>query len=394
MNFLELKEIADNAYMDTYARFPVCAVSGKGAVLTDIEGKQYIDFASGIGVNSLGFCDDDWAKAIAHQAHKLNHVSNLYYTDVNAFLAQKLTSLTKMSKVFFANSGAEANEGAIKLARKYSFDKYGKERFTIITLQNSFHGRTITTLAATGQDVFHNYFFPFTAGFKFSPADDIEALKNNIDDSVCAIMIEVVQGEGGVNPLNMEFVKDLFNLAKEKDILVIADEVQTGIARTGKLLASEYLPQMPDVVTLAKGLGGGLPMGAVLCNEKLKDVLSKTTHATTFGGNPIASAGAHVVLDKVSKPVFLDEVVKKGEYIKNKVSSFNSKYVDGFKGLGLMMGIKIKDASHKELCAKLVGEGLLALTAGSDTLRLLPPLNITYEEIDKGLEILKKVLCE
>lgn len=394
MNFNELKIMADNAYMDTYARFPVCAISGKGAVLTDIEGKQYIDFASGIGVNSLGFCDSDWADAIAKQAHKLNHVSNLYYTDINADLAKKLTNLTGMSKVFFANSGAESNEGAIKLARKYSFEKYGKDRSTIITLCNSFHGRTITTLAATGQDVFHNYFFPFTQGFKFSPPDDIKALKENMDDSVCAIMIEIVQGEGGVNPLDMDFVKELFNLAKEKDILIIADEVQTGIARTGKLLASEYLPQMPDVITLAKGLGGGLPIGAVLCNEKLKDVLSKTTHATTFGGNPITSAGAMVVLDKVSKSEFLDEVLKKGEYIKSKVSEFNSKYVDGFKGLGLMMGIKIKEASHKELCAKLVGEGLLALTAGSDTLRLLPPLNISYEEIDKGLAILKKVLCE
>lgn len=394
MNFIELKEVADNAYMDTYARFPICAVSGNGAILTDIEGKQHIDFASGIGVNSLGFCDKDWADAIAEQAHKLNHVSNLYYNDVNVKLAQKLTSLTNMSKVFFANSGAESNEGAIKIARKYSFEKYGENRNTIITLCNSFHGRTITTLAATGQDVFHNYFFPFTQGFKFSPADDIEALKNNIDDTVCAIMIEIVQGEGGVNPLDMNFVKQLFELAKEKDVLVIVDEVQTGIARTGKLLASEYLPQLPDIITLAKGLGGGLPIGAVLCNEKLKDVLSKTTHATTFGGNPITSAGALVVLDKVSKQDFLDEVIKKGEYIKNKVSAFNSKYVDGFKGLGLMMGIKIKDISHKELCAKLVGEGLLVLTAGNDTLRLLPPLSITYDEIDKGLEILKKVLSE
>lgn len=390
MNFSELKSIADNSLMGTYARFPVCAVSGKGALMVDIEGKEYIDFASGIGVNSLGFCDGDWVSAISKQAGRLNHISNLFYNDVNVMLAQKLTELTGMSKVFFANSGAESNEGAIKLARKYSFEKYGEGRSTIITLKDSFHGRTVTTLAATGQDVFHNFFFPFTQGFQFSPPNDIEALKKNLDKSVCAIMIEIVQGEGGVNPLDSDFVKELFEIGEKHDILIIADEVQTGIGRTGKLLASQYLPKLPDVITLAKGIGGGLPMGAVLCSEKLKDVLSPGTHATTFGGNPITSAGALVVLDKVAKQEFLDEVVKKGGYIKEKILAWNSPYVDSFKGLGLMLGIQLKGISHKDLCGKLIEAGLLILTAGSDTLRMLPPLTITYEEIDKGLEIMKR----
>lgn len=392
MNFNEIKKIADGSLMNTYGRFPICAVSGKGARMTDIDGREYIDFASGIGVNSLGFCDGEWADAISSQAKRLNHISNLYYTDVNVQLADTLTRLTGFSRVFFANAGGETNEGAIKLARKYSFDKYGKGRHTIITLRNSFHGRTVTTLSATGQDVFHNYFFPFTDGFKYTPANDIEALKSAVDDSVCAIMIEVVQGEGGVNPLKQDFLEALFKIARANDILIIADEVQTGIGRTGKLLASEYLPEKPDAVTLAKGLGGGLPIGALLCSDKLKDVLTPGTHATTFGGNPIVSAGALVVLNRVSKPEFLNDVLKKGEYIREKIAEMKSPVLTESRGLGLMIGIKVEGIAHKELCAKFIDAGLLTLTAGSDTLRLLPPLTITHEEIDCGLEIMKKVL--
>ena len=394
MSFNDIKKIADNSLMNTYGRFPLCAASGKGARLIDTDGREYIDFASGIGVNSLGFCDDEWADAVSAQAHRLNHVSNLYYSDVNVELADKLTRLTGFARVFFANGGGETNEGAIKLARKYSFDKYGEGRHTILTLRNSFHGRTVTTLAATGQDVFHNFFFPFTEGFKYTPANDVEALKAAVDKTVCAIMIEVVQGEGGVNPLSEEFTKAVFEIARKNDILVIADEVQTGIARTGKLLASEYLPEKPDIVTLAKGLGGGLPIGAMLCGENLKDVLGPGTHATTFGGNPIVSAGALVVLDRVANEDFLSEVIKKGDYIRKKFAELNSPHLTETRGLGLMIGVKVEGMSHKELCAKLIDAGLLALTAGSDTLRLLPPLTIPYEDIDAGFEIIKKVLSQ
>ena len=375
--------------MNTYSRFNVCLTKGQGAKFYDPEGKEYIDFSSGIGVNSLGTGDPDWVKAVCDQANALAHTSNLFYTQPAAQLAQKLCKLSGMDKAFFANSGAEANEGAIKLARKYSRDKYGEDRNKIITLINSFHGRTVTTLAATGQDVFHQHFFPFTPGFDHAPANDIGALKAALDDTCCAVMLELIQGEGGVMPLDGEYLTQVKTLCEENDLLIIADEVQTGIGRTGAVFAYQNSSITPDIVTSAKGLGGGLPIGAVLANKKCAQVLTPATHATTFGANPVCCAGAVAVLDKMT-PEFLAEVAKKGEYIKQKLPK--SPHIESVRGAGLMIGIKLTGLVNKELCAKLIDAGLLCITAGDNVLRFLPPLTITYEEIDAGLKILEGVL--
>ena len=286
--------------MPTYGRYDVVLDNGNGRNCVDENGKQYIDFGSGIGTNSLGYCDKDWQDAVCNQVRSLQHTSNYYYTKVQADFASKLCEITGYSKMFFGNSGAEANECAIKLARKYSFDKYGKGRSTIITLRNSFHGRTLCTLSATGQDVFHNYFFPFVEGFVNAEANDIEDLKSKLDDTVCAVMLEFIQGEGGVNLLSKDYVKQVFEICHEKDIMIIADEVQTGVGRTGRFLASQNFGVIPDVTTLAKGIAGGLPMGVCLATEKYADVLSKGMHGSTFGGNPVCCAGGLVVLNKVS----------------------------------------------------------------------------------------------
>ena len=283
--------------MHTYGRYDVSLKSGKGATAYDEDGKKYIDVSSGIGVNSLGYCEDGWAETVSAQAKTIQHMSNYFYSEQASNLAEKLCTLTGLSKVCFGNSGAEANECAIKIARKYSFDKYGADRNEIITLRDSFHGRTVTTLSATGQDVFHNFFFPFTQGFKYVQANDLELLKSEINDKTCAVMLEVIQGEGGVNILDKTYVQSLVKLCNEKDILVIIDEVQTGIGRTGKLFAFENYGISPDLVTVAKGLGGGLPIGLCMCNEKLKDVMTPSTHGTTFGANPVVCAGANSVLD-------------------------------------------------------------------------------------------------
>jgi len=290
--------------MGTYGRLPLVADNGSGRTCIDENGKKYIDFGSGIGTNSLGYCDEDWANAISEQAHKLQHTSNYYYTKVQADFAEKLCSTTGYDKVFFGNSGAEANECAIKLARKYSFDKYGKGRHNIITLVNSFHGRTLCTLSATGQDVFHNYFFPFVDGFINSKANDIQDLKSKLDGSICAIMVEFVQGEGGVIPLDIDYVTQIGQICKENDILFIADEVQTGAGRTGAFLTSQLFNVKPDVTTMAKGLAGGVPIGACLTTNQFGDVLSRGMHGSTFGGNPLACAGGITVIDKVAKPDF------------------------------------------------------------------------------------------
>lgn len=374
--------------MHTYGRFDVVFDKGENRNGIDENGKQYIDFGSGIGTNSLGFCDDDWVEAVCNQVKSIQHTSNYYYTKVQAEFAEKLCDVTGYSKVFFGNSGAEANECAIKLARKYSFDKYGKDRHNIITLVNSFHGRTLCTLSATGQDSFHNYFFPFVDGFVNAKANDIEDLKSKLDN-VCAVMIEFVQGEGGVIALNKDYVRALVEICKEKDILLIADEVQTGVGRTGKFLASEHYDVKPDITTLAKGIAGGVPMGACLANEKCSEVLSKGTHGSTFGGNPIACAGGNVVLDKVANNDFLNEVTKKGEYFKEKILAFDE--VESVSGLGMMIGISLKSKKASEVVSKALENGLMLLTA-KEKVRLLPPLNITYDEIDKGLEILEKIL--
>lgn len=377
--------------MHTYGRYDVALRSGKGAVAYDENGKKYIDVSSGIGVNSLGYCNDGWVEAVTKQAGTIQHMSNYFYSEQASNLAEKLCNLTGLSKVCFGNSGAEANECAIKIARKYSFDKYGEGRNGIITLKNSFHGRTVTTLSATGQDVFHNYFFPFTEGFSYVEAGDINALKNAVNKNTCAVMLELIQGEGGVNILDKDYVQSLVKFCNENDILVIVDEVQTGIGRTGKLFAFENYEILPDLVTVAKGLGGGLPIGLCMCGEKLKDVMSPSTHGTTFGANPVVCAGANYVLDTITADGFLDEVNKKGAYIEEKVLRFEN--VKNVRRMGLMIGIELESGNAHDIAVKCVENGLLIITA-KDLLRMLPPLVITYDEIDEALKILENTLKE
>lgn len=385
---MNTKEL-DNEYIaHSYGRFDVCLTKGKGSTLYDEQGKKYIDFGSGIGVSAFGICDDEWVNAVSEQLNKVQHTSNLYYTEPCAVLAKMLCEKTGMKRVFFANSGAEANEGAIKFARKYSFDKYGEGRSTIITLTDSFHGRTITTLAATGQDMFHTTFGPFTPGFKYCPANDVEALKQMITDDVCAVMFECIQGEGGVNILTPEFVSAIKDIAEKNDILMIVDEVQTGNGRTGKYFAYENYGIKPDIVSTAKGLAGGLPMGAVLFGEKLKDTVTPGSHGSTFGGNPIAAAGAISIVKRLDDE-FLADVSRKGDYIKQNLLSI--KGVKSVDSMGLMLGISTdKDAG--EIAKSCLENGLLVLTAHKNKVRLLPALNISYDEINQGLKILKEVI--
>lgn len=391
MNKDTVKEM-DKYVMHTYGRYPLAMKQGSGAECVDEDGKEYIDFGSGIGTNSLGFCNEKWADAVCKQVRTFQHTSNYYYSKVEADFAEKLCKSTGYSAVFFGNSGAEANECAIKIARKYSFDKYGKDRNTIITLTNSFHGRTIATLSATGQDTFHNYFFPFVGGFVNVKTNDIADLKEKIKDkSVCAVMFEYVQGEGGVIDLNKDFVDAIFEECEKRDILTVTDEVQTGIGRTGKLLAGEYFGHKADVVTLAKGLAGGIPIGACLTNDKCKDVLTKGMHGSTFGGNPIACAGGLAVLNQVTAPGFLDEVSEKAAYMRKKISEI--KGVKSLTGIGFMIGIELENKKAADVGEKCFENGLLVLTA-KDKIRLLPPLVITKDEIDRGVDILKKVIEE
>lgn len=394
MSSTETIEKFNSHVMGTYGRLPVVLESGRNETAADEDGREYIDLGSGIGTNSLGFANEKWADAVCSQARKLQHNSNYYYTRVQADYAAALTEKTGYSSVFFGNSGAEANECAIKLARKYSFDKYGKDagRHTIVTLVNSFHGRTMATLSATGQEVFHNYFFPFLEGFVNTPANDIPALGRLIseDKSICAVMFEFVQGEGGVVPLDREFVNEIFRLCNENDILTIADEVQSGMGRTGALLTSELYGVKPDVTTLAKGIAGGLPMGACLAGEKCRNVLTKGTHGSTFGGNPISCAGAAVVIETVTAEGFTEEVAKKGEYFRSKLMEIPE--IEGIDGLGLMLGAKLRTKKAPEILAAAAENGLLILTA-KEKLRFLPPLTISYEEIDKAVDILKKLLA-
>lgn len=381
----------NNHVMQSYGRYPLVMEQGKDRRCTDENGKTYIDFGSGIGTNSLGYCNDKWVEAVCSQVKNLQHTSNYYYTAVQAEFAEKLCETAGYKSVFFGNSGAEANECAIKIARKYSFDKYGKGRHTIITLVNSFHGRTMATLSATGQDVFHNYFFPFVEGFKYANANNIAELEEMLDDTVCAVMIEYVQGEGGVNALDKDYVDAVYRLCAEKDVLVIADEVQTGVGRTGKFLAGDNFGKKADITTLAKGIAGGVPMGACLTNEKCSGVLVAGTHGSTFGGNPIACAGGIAVLDTVNSEGFLDEVCKKAEFIKSKLADCEE--ITGMSGLGLMIGITLKTKKAADIVKKALDKGLLILTA-KDKVRLLPPLTITYDELEEGLKILKEVMEE
>ena len=376
--------------LHTYNRNPIVLEKGHGLRAAGPEGQQYLDFTSGIGVNSLGYCDLDWAEAVSEQAHKLQHTSNLYYTAPCGKLAKKLCKRTGMSKVFFGNSGAEANEGAIKAARKYSVDHYRKDRTTVITLVNSFHGRTIATLTATGQEVFHNYFGPFNEGFLYAPAGDIEALEELVDRTTCAVMLELIQGEGGVMALDPDYVQAVRKLCDEKDLVLIVDEVQTGVGRTGTFLCCEHYNLKPDVVTLAKGLGGGLPIGAVLMNEKVAAGMGPGTHGSTFGGNPVVCAAGRYMLSRLSDPDFLAQVARKGEVFRRRLSAMP--HVAEVRGLGMMLGVKLDKGSSREAAEKCLENGLLVLTAKT-LLRLLPPLNISEEEMDRGLSILESTLA-
>ena len=393
MNFEEIKALDEQYVMHAYGRFPVAIDHGKGATVWDTQGKEYIDFTAGIGVTSLGHGDQGWVDAVTAQAAKLGHISNLFYAEPYAKVAQKLCVRTGMSNVMFGNSGAEANEAMIKLARKYSYDKYGKGRGTVITLHNSFHGRTITTLAATGQDKFHDFFFPFTEGFRYADANDLDSVEAVAGHDVCGVMMELVQGEGGVLPLDREFVRAVADLCAKRDWLLLIDEVQSGVGRTGSLFAFQQYGIHPDVVSFAKGIAGGLPFGGVMANEKCRNVFTPGTHGTTFGGNPVAAAAACYVLDTLDDG-FLAQVQEKGAYLRSRIEAMDLPCLGATRGMGLMIGIQVKgDKTNKELAAKLIENGLLVLTAGP-ALRFLPPLTITQAEMDKGLEILEKTLKE
>ena len=374
----------------TYGRFPVELVSGKGCVLTDTNGKQYIDLTSGIGVTSFGIADDAWVQAVTAQAMKLQHASNLYYTEPCAKLAQLLCQKTGMKKVFFCNSGAEANECAIKVARKYSAEKKGTDHYTIITLVNSFHGRTLTTLAATGQDHFHQYFQPLTPGFAYVEANNVEMLEETVASvKPAAIMFECVQGEGGVLPLKREFICAAAKLCKEQDIPLIIDEVQTGNGRTGKLYSYMHFGIEPDIVSTAKGLGGGLPIGATLMSEKVQSVLGPGDHGSTYGGNPVCSAGALSIIERLDED-FLADVQRKSDYVFSALSGAPG--IESVSGLGLMIGIQTTRKA-KDVVNACTEKGVLALTAKTKV-RLLPALNIPMEQLQQAIETIKAVCKE
>lgn len=391
MTLDDIKAQDSASLMPTYGRFDIAIDHGHGATAVDTDGREYIDFGSGIGVNSLGYCDVGWVAAVSRQAASLQHISNLYYTPVQTAFAAQLCEIAGMGRAFLCNSGAEANECAIKLARKHSFDTRGEGHSTIIGLRNSFHGRTLTTLSATGQDVFHQYFFPFTEGFVFAEPGDLGSLSALADDTCCAVMLECVQGEGGVVALDFDYLRAVEALCRERGLLLIIDEVQTGAGRTGKFLACEHAGLHPDIVTLAKGLGGGLPVGACLCTQALSGVMSTGMHGSTFGGNPVVCAAGQYVLSRVAQPAFLDEVTAKGAKLHRRIKEMPN--VRETRGLGMMIGIVPENGSSREIAEACLKEGLLILTAKT-LLRLLPPLTITQEEMDKGLTILENVMTK
>ena len=381
----------DNEYVaNTYARFPLVLKEGKGSLVYDETGREYIDMGSGIGVTSFGIADDEWQAAAAKQLGKLQHMSNLYYTEPCAELAKLLCAKTGMKKVFFANSGAEANECAIKTARKWGCENKGEEYSTIVTLVNSFHGRTITTLAATGQEHYHEDFGPLTPGFVYAEANDLESVKKLVaDNKVCAVMFECVQGEGGVIPLTAQFVQGLAELAEKENFLLIADEVQTGNGRTGELYAYMNFGIKPDIVSTAKGLGGGLPLGACLMGEKTGNVLKFGDHGSTFGGNPVCCAGALSIISRIDGAL-LSQVKQKSEYIVDELSGADG--VESVSGMGLMLGIKTKKPV-KDVLNECMANGVLCLTA-KDKLRLLPALNIPMDVLVRAVDIIKAACRE
>jgi len=416
----EIKSLTGQYVMGTYGRFPVVIDHGEGAKLYDPEGNEYIDFTSGIGVTCMGYGNDAWVDAVAAQAKKLSHVSNLFYTEPPALLAQKLCERTGESCVFFANGGGEANEGMIKLARKYSFDKYGTGRSTIITLKNSFHGRTITTLKATGQDVFHNFFFPFTEGFRYAAANDWASLEEVMGDDVCAIMVELVQGEGGVLPLDYDYVQKLKALCDEKDLLLLADEVQTGIGRTGKFLAVQHWNVKPDIICMAKGLCSGYaPVGAVGCRDFIHEAVVKGSggfwHGHTLASNPVAMSAGVAVLPYLKEHDLIENSARMGEYLLQKLYELKEKYpqIGDVKGKGLMTGFElVKDRETREPYDPKLNLTNRILTHGRDSgimlygaphcidgtngdaIMISPPLTVTKEQINEIIEYTDKVLAD
>lgn len=387
---MNIKELDKEYVAGTYARFPLTIVKGKGSTVLDDEGKKYIDLSTGIAVNSFGIADGEWMAAVTKQLGSLQHMSNLYYTEPCAELAQMLCQRTGMDKVFFSNSGAEANECAIKAARKYAAEHRGAEYYNIITLKNSFHGRTVTTLAATGQDVFHHDFLPLTEGFLYAEANSIDDIKMLTESNKCAgVMIEVVQGEGGVNPLDKDYVKALAELCAEKDLLLICDEVQTGNGRSGKLYAYMNYGIQPDIVSTAKGLAGGLPLGATLLGAKVSGVFTPGTHGSTFGGNPVCCAGAISILGRIDDEL-LEGVRERSEFIINELSGAPG--VESVTGLGLMLGVKTSKPAA-EVISACMAKGVLVIKA-KDKVRLLPALNIPMEQLKQATAVIKEVCAE
>ena len=388
---MNLFEKANECLMHTYAPLPIIITHGEGSCLFDENNKKYIDFTSGIGVNSVGYNNKKLNEAILNQLNSFAHLSNIFLSTPTVELANKLTTISKMSKVFFSNSGAEANEGALKLAKKYSYMKYGGKRNKILSLKNSFHGRTLATLTSTGQDKFHKYFDPFPDGYDYVTPNSIEDFKEKLTDDVCAIIMEAIQGEGGVKLLNSNFVQEVCNVCKEKDVLIIFDEVQCGLGRTGHIFCFQEFGVEADIITLAKGLGGGLPIGAILCNEKLSNTFTPGDHGSTFGGNPVVCAGALAVLDQICNDELLSSVQAKGKFIRQTLTKSKLPLVKNIRGLGLMIGIEVS-CPPDEIQKKALEKGLLILTAGKNVVRLLPPLTISEIEIKKGLAILLKCL--
>jgi len=380
----------NDKFMNTYKRTGLILEKGRGATLWDKSGKEYIDFTAGIGVNSLGHGNPALVKAISDQAASLIHCSNYFLTDISVTFTEELCRIAGFERVFFCNSGAEANEGLVKIARKYGSDK-NPEKNKVVTLIHSFHGRTITMVTATGQDKFHKFFGPFTPGFSYVPANDIAALDAALDDKTCAFLFEPIQGEGGVLPLDAEYLRQAQKLCMERDILFAADEVQTGVRRTGAFLACMKMGLEPDLVSLAKGLAGGVPIGAILARGACAGTLQPGDHGTTFGGNPLAAAAAHAVLTQIDKPLFYAEVERKGEKIRSAIGSWKNPLVKQVRGMGLMIGAAVS-IPPGEVVSACRDKGLLVLTAGDDTVRMLPPLVISDEEIDCGLVVLKNAL--
>ncbi len=389
-DILKVRALDSEFVCASYARFPVVLCKGHGSTAYDEDGKEYIDLCSGIAVNTFGFCDEEYNNAVIAQLNTLQHVSNLYYTEPYAKLAQAMCEKSGMKKVFFGNSGAEANEGAIKAARRYSSTKYGEGRSTIITLNGSFHGRTITTLSATGQDSFHVDFGPFTGGFIHCEPNNIEEMKKLVSENkCCAIMLETIQGEGGINVLSADFVKACREICDENDLLLVIDEVQTGNGRTGKFFSYQHYGILPDIVSTAKGLGGGLPLGAVLLGEKAKDVFTAGTHGSTFGGNPICCAGALSIISRLTDDL-MAEVEEKSAHIINELKDI--KGVKSIHGKGLMLGIETERPAI-DIVKACLERGVLVITAKTKV-RLLPPLNISYDELNKALSILKEEISK